>query len=166
MDLRQAVEEYHRAADEFSRGNPEPVKALLSDRDDVTLANPFGPAVRGRQQVSEALDYASARFSDGEVTGFENLATYATSALASILEIEQWKAKVGDSENVTSFELRVTSTFRRRGRHLDARASPRRSDSHAGRRWTIARYPHITRLPLPDQSGCQWYRRRERLARR
>jgi hypothetical protein len=49
MDLREAVEEYHRAADEFSRGNPEPVKALLSDRDDVTLANPFGPAVRGRQ---------------------------------------------------------------------------------------------------------------------
>jgi ketosteroid isomerase-like protein len=131
MDLRAAVEEYHRAADEFSRGNPEPVKALLSDRDDVTLANPFGPAVRGREQVSDALDYASSRFSDGEVTSFENHATYATSALASILEIEQRKAKVGDGEDVSSFALRVTSTFRREDatwmlvhRHADPIATP------------------------------------------
>jgi hypothetical protein len=41
MSLHQVIEQYHRAADEFSRGNPEPVKMIFSHRDDVTLANPF-----------------------------------------------------------------------------------------------------------------------------
>jgi ketosteroid isomerase-like protein len=113
VDLEQAVERYHAAAGEFAKGNPEPVKAAFSRRDDVTLANPFGPAVRGWKLVSDALDYASSRFSDGEVTGFESVARYVATDLASMLEIERWKAKVGDREDVSPFDLRVTSTFRR-----------------------------------------------------
>jgi len=70
MDLEQAVEQCHVAADEFAKGDPEPVKVVFFHRDDVTLANPFGPAVRGWRQVSEALDYAASRFRDGEVTSF------------------------------------------------------------------------------------------------
>jgi ketosteroid isomerase-like protein len=131
MDLGQAVEQYHTAADEFAKGNPEPVKVVFSHRDDVTLANPFGPAVRGWKQVSETLDYASSRFRDGEVTGFESVAEYATPGLASILEIERWRAKVGGREDVSSFDLRVTSTFRREDdtwklvhRHADPITTP------------------------------------------
>jgi ketosteroid isomerase-like protein len=113
MDLEQVVEQYHRAADEFSRGNPEPIKVLFSHGDDVTLANPFGPAVRGWDRVSGALDYASARMRDGEVTDFENIARYVTADLASILEVERWRAKVGERDALADFELRTTSTFRR-----------------------------------------------------
>ena len=61
----EVVERYHVAAREFSRGNAEPVKGVFSHGDDVTLANPFGPAVHGWKQVSEALDYAASRFRDG-----------------------------------------------------------------------------------------------------
>src|SRR5512144_2244721 len=131
MELKQTVEQYHRAADEFSRGNPEPVKTAFSHRNDVTLANPFGPAVRGWEQVSEALDYASARFRDGEVTGFESIAEYVTADLASILEVEHWKAKVSGRDDVAAFDLRTTSTFRREGdtwklvhRHADPITTP------------------------------------------
>ncbi len=113
MDLHQIIEQYHSAADVFSRGDPESVKMLFSSRDDVTLANPFGPAVRGWKKVSEALDFASSRFRDGEVTGFEPIAQYEAPDLATILEIESWKARVGEREDITSFDLRVTSTFRR-----------------------------------------------------
>lgn len=113
MNLQQAVEQYHLAADEFSRGNPDPVKVLFSHRDDVTLANPFGPPVRGWKEVAEALDYASSRFRDGEVSSFESLAQHETTDLASILEIERWKAKVGGREDISPFVLRVTSIFRR-----------------------------------------------------
>jgi hypothetical protein len=81
----------------------------------VTLANPFGPAVRGWKRVSDALDFASARFRDGDVTGFEALAEYSTPDLTTILEIERWRAKVGGREDVSTFVLRVTSTFRREG---------------------------------------------------
>jgi ketosteroid isomerase-like protein len=112
MNLEEVVEQYHRAADSFSRGNPEPVKALFSRRDDVALANPFGHAVRGWDQVSEALDFASSRFRDGQASNFDNIASYVGADLASILEIEWWKAKVGDRDDVTRFQLRVSSTFR------------------------------------------------------
>ncbi len=112
MDLEQIVARYHGAAGAFATGNPEPVKALWSRRDDVTLANPFGPTVRGWTSVSQALDFASSRFSDGEVTQVEMVAKYATTDLATIVETERWKARLGDSQDIAPFELRVTSTFR------------------------------------------------------
>lgn len=97
----------------------------------MTLANPFGPAVRGWKQVSEALEYASSRMRDGEVTGFESVAKYVTTDLATILEVERWNAKVGNREDVTPFGLRVTSTFRREDdtwklvhRHADPITTP------------------------------------------
>lgn len=54
MDLRRVVDQYHTAADEFSRGDPLPAKMLFSHRDDVTLANSFGPHVREWKKVSKA----------------------------------------------------------------------------------------------------------------
>jgi hypothetical protein len=42
-DLDQVIEPYQRALGEFVKGNPEPAKELFSPREDVTLANPFGP---------------------------------------------------------------------------------------------------------------------------
>jgi ketosteroid isomerase-like protein len=113
MDLEQVVEEYHRTAGEFAKGNPEPIKTLYSHRDDVTLANPFGPAVRGWVQVSQALDYASSRFRDGEAVVFEHVAKYEAADLASILENEVWKTKVSGREDLSTFQLRASSTFRR-----------------------------------------------------
>ena len=49
-DFDDAVERYHLAMGEFLKGNPEPVKELWSHRDDVSLANPYGPPVRGWEQ--------------------------------------------------------------------------------------------------------------------
>jgi ketosteroid isomerase-like protein len=130
-DLQNLVRHYHTAADEFARGDPEPVKRIFSHRDDVTLANPFGRAVRGWVQVSEALNFASARFRDGAVTRFESIAEYVAPELATILEVERWQAKVGGRHDLSSFELRVTSTFRREDgtwklihRHADPIATP------------------------------------------
>ena len=113
MDLQEIIARYHAALDDFSRGNPEPVKPIFSHRDDVTLANPFGPAVRGWERVSEALDFASARFRDGKVTAFETIAEYPGSEIATILEVERWMARVSGREDVSFFVLRVTTTFRR-----------------------------------------------------
>jgi hypothetical protein len=112
MDLDEAINRYHKALDEFSRGDPEPVKQIFSHRGDVMLANPFGPAVSGWVHASHALDYASSRFRDGEVTGFDEVARYLSPDLAVIHEKEQWQAKVGGAEELSQFGLRVTTTFR------------------------------------------------------
>ncbi len=131
MDVRQLVQQHHSAADEFSRGNPEPVKKIFSHRDHVTLANPFGPAVRGWKHVSDALAFASARFREGKVTRFEAVAEYMTPDLATIFEIERWTAKVSGRTELASFVLRVTSAFLREDgtwklvrRHAEPIATP------------------------------------------
>jgi hypothetical protein len=41
------LEQYHRALDAVVSGNSAPMKELISRRDDVTIANPLGPPVRG-----------------------------------------------------------------------------------------------------------------------
>lgn len=131
MSLAEAIQQYHEAADAFSRGDPEPIKALYSHLDDVTLANPFGPAVRGWERVSAALDYASSRFTDGAVNSFALLGEHVSGGLASILEVENWQARVGERQRIEQFELRVTSTFRLEGeswrlvhRHADPVPTP------------------------------------------
>jgi ketosteroid isomerase-like protein len=112
MDIQSVIEEYHKAVDIFSRGNSEPVKNLFSHSDDVMLANPFGSTVIGWKPVSQALDFASSRFKDGKVKSFERIATYKTSDLLIMFEIEKWTSKVGGSTEASSFDLRVTTTFR------------------------------------------------------
>ena len=67
-DLDSARQQSHDAVAGIFQGDPRPAKALFSDRDDVTLGNPFGPYAHGRRQVDETLDRAAANYRDGKVT--------------------------------------------------------------------------------------------------
>ena len=134
-DLDQVIERYHHAADEFSRGNPDPVKDFYSNRDDVAIANPFFPLTRGREQVVERLERSVQNFRDGEV-GFQNVVKWVSGELACIVELEEWRTKVGDREEVTPFTLRVTTLFRAEGgdwkvvhRHADPITTPQPAES-------------------------------------
>jgi ketosteroid isomerase-like protein len=112
-DFEQVVEQSHLAWGEFVKGNPEPAKRLFSQREDVTIGNPFGPVRRGWKQVAETMEHAASLYRDGEVIGFESMAKYATAELAYIVEVERYLAKVGGRQDVTPVSLRVTSIFRR-----------------------------------------------------
>jgi ketosteroid isomerase-like protein len=107
------LDEYHRAGREITNGNPEVYKTLYSHRDDVTVANPFGPPVRGWSEVSATLDRAAENYRDGEIVGFENVSTVITSDLAYTVEIESYRARVGGAEELVPVSLRVTTIFRR-----------------------------------------------------
>ena len=113
MELQQAINLYHKSVDQFSRGNSQPIKLLYSHKDDVFLANPFGLVVVGWNKVSEALDFASSKFSDGEVTKFELITKYESAELFIVFEVEKWKARVGERKELSSFDLRVTTAFRK-----------------------------------------------------
>jgi hypothetical protein len=82
QDGELPLEEYHRAGREITNGNPEVYKRLYSRREDVTVANPFGPPVRGWSEVSARLDRAAGNYRDGEIVGFENLSTVIAPELA------------------------------------------------------------------------------------
>jgi ketosteroid isomerase-like protein len=107
------LDEYHRAGREITNGNPEVYKTLYSHRDDVTVANPFGPPVRGWSEVSATLVRAAENYRDGEIVGFENVSTVITSDLAYTVEIESYRARVGGAEELVPVSLRVTTIFRR-----------------------------------------------------
>ena len=111
-DFNRVVEKYHLALGEFMKGNPAPAKELYSQRDDVTLGNPFGPFARGWKQVVETMEKAASNYRDGDATGFENLAECVTSDLAYLVEVERLRSKVGGRSDVTPLGLRATSIFR------------------------------------------------------
>ena len=111
-DVDELIEQFHLASDEFLKGNPEPVNKLWSHREDVTLANPQGPAVRGWEQVAQTMEHAASARRDGEATSFEIVAKYVTPELAYVLEVERFEAKVGGRKDITPFALRVTMIFR------------------------------------------------------
>ena len=45
-DLTHVIERYHDALSEFMTGHAQPAVDFFSRRDDITLANPFGPIAR------------------------------------------------------------------------------------------------------------------------
>jgi ketosteroid isomerase-like protein len=107
----RAIEASHRALDEIAKGDPSAFFELYSDRDDATLANPYGPPVRGRPQIEEAGRRAASNYRDGRAIEFENFAKCLTPDLGYILEIERFEAKVAGSDEVIPVALRVTSVF-------------------------------------------------------
>ncbi len=135
-DFDQFIEQYHLALDEIWKGNPDGYYQLYSRRDDVTLANPFGPPVRGWAQVAQTIARAATNFREGEVTGFERVATCVTPEFAYIVEMERGRTKVGGADETSPIALRVTSIFRPEEgtwkivhRHADSITAPRSAQS-------------------------------------
>jgi ketosteroid isomerase-like protein len=111
-DLNVVVEQCHAGLGELVKGDPEPFKRMWSDRQDVSLGNPFGPFVRGWKKAAATMERASSNYRAGEIVGFETVATFGTPNLACLVEVERYKAKVGGREDLTPIALRVTSVFR------------------------------------------------------
>jgi ketosteroid isomerase-like protein len=132
VDLDRAIDAQFEAMKAIVRGDAEPAKKMYSNGDDATLANPWGPVVRGRDAIVEMLDFVAARFRDGVCEGIERLAAYTDENMATIVENERWRAKVGGRDELSPFDLRVSTTYRREGgdwkvalRHADPITTPR-----------------------------------------
>ena len=136
-DVDQLIEQYHKALDEFLKGNPEPAMEVWSQREDVSLANPYGPPVRGWDKITEVVEHAASLRRDGKTISFETVAKHVTPELAYVVEIEQAESKVGDREEISPYALRVTMIFRREEdgewkvvhRHADPITTPQPAES-------------------------------------
>ena len=111
-DVDELIEQYYRAQTEFLRGNPEPVKDLFSHREDVTLANPYGPPVRGWEQVSKTIEHAASLRSDGTLVCWQIVAKHVTAELGYVVQIERAEAKIGAREDISPIAVRATMIFR------------------------------------------------------
>jgi ketosteroid isomerase-like protein len=135
-DLQVVIDKSHHALDAFVRGDPSPLQALFSQRDDVTLANPFGPAQCGWPQVRDTMARAAEHYRDGHAIGFDQLARHTGGDVAFIHELERFEAKMGGSNQLTPGSLRCTTVFRCEQdgwkiihRHADPIASARTAES-------------------------------------
>jgi ketosteroid isomerase-like protein len=111
-DVDKLIEHYQLAMAEFVKGNPEPYKALFSHREDVTLADPFFPPVRGWEQVAETLERSASVLKEGEFVGSEIISKYVTAELAYVVSLVRERAKVGRSVDTAPIALRTTMILR------------------------------------------------------
>jgi ketosteroid isomerase-like protein len=136
-NVDQLIEQYYRAQREFLRGNPEPVKNLFSQREDVTLANPYGPPVRGFDEVAKAIEHAASLRRDGTFVEWQIVAKYVSAELAYVVQIERAEeAKIGAREEITPIAVRSTMIFRPEEgewkivhRHADPITTPQPAES-------------------------------------
>ena len=135
-DLERVAEQYHQAVDEIVKGSADGFRRAYARRDDVTLANPFGPPARGWEQVEQTLKRAASQMRDGALTGVERIVTGMTAELAYIVEIERGRTKFGSRDDITPYALRVTTIFRPEEgtwkvvhRHADPITTPRPAES-------------------------------------
>jgi ketosteroid isomerase-like protein len=138
-DFDRVVEQYHLALGEFMKGSAEAAKRLFSQREDVTLGNPFGPFAKGWAQVVEAMERAAANYRDGDAAGFDRISKALTPDLAYLVEVERLVSKVGGREDVTPLALRCTTVFRPEAgdwkivhRHCDPITTARAAESVLG----------------------------------
>jgi ketosteroid isomerase-like protein len=111
-DLDQVIEQCQKVLDEFVKGNPKPMQEMFSHREDVSLANPFGPPARGWDEVAATMERAASNLKEGGMVAFEEVAKYVTPELAYTVWLERQKAKLGGRGDVTPFTLRVTMIYR------------------------------------------------------
>src|ERR687898_3666645 len=107
-EVEGLLRRYKLATAEFVRGNPEPYKALFSHEEDVTLANPFFPVVRGWEEVSLALELTASRLRDGEFLDSEIVSKNVTEEMAYVVQLAHERAKVGGIDEVSPIDLRNT----------------------------------------------------------
>jgi ketosteroid isomerase-like protein len=134
--LDAVIDASHRALDAFFKGDANPIKPLFLRREDVSLANPFGPPRVGWAEVEETMERAAANYEGGGAVGFEQVSKYVTPELAYTVEIEHCEAKVGGSAELTRVSLRCTTVFRLEEdgwriahRHADPITTPRTAES-------------------------------------
>jgi ketosteroid isomerase-like protein len=100
------------ANNQFARRDATRWKELCSHKEDVTLFGGAGGYERGWGQVGPRYSWASAGFSDGQMTS-QVLATHASGDLACTVELERWDVRLASTGATVTLELRVTHVYRR-----------------------------------------------------
>ena len=127
-----ALDAFNMALNDYLNGDPDPVLAVFSGHDDVTLCNPVGPPCRGREDVERAAAEPSSHFTDGKISGFDEVSRVVNTDLGYVVRIERGQAHIDGSPGPVPYSLRVTMIFRREGeawkiahRHADPITTPR-----------------------------------------
>lgn len=127
-----ALNAFNMALNDYLNGDPGPVQAVFSQHGDVTLCNPVGPPCRGPKDVERAAAEPTSHFTNGKVSGFDEVARFVTADVGYVVRIERGQTHIDDSPEPVPYSLRVTMIFRSEGeawkiahRHADPITTPR-----------------------------------------
>jgi ketosteroid isomerase-like protein len=111
-DFDDALEAYRDCIRAMARGDNAPGMALYSRRDDVTLANPLGPPIRGWADIAAEAARVAAGFAGGTMA-FEDVTRFEAADFAYIVGFERGTVRRAEGGETVSMALRVTTIFRR-----------------------------------------------------
>lgn len=112
IGFEEVMAEAHSALDSIVKGDPSGYRALFSQRQDITLGNPFGGFGRGKDAVYEQLERAASHYRDGEMVSVETVIHSVGQDLAYTVEIERVRTKVGGRDDFSDVAVRVTCVYR------------------------------------------------------
>lgn len=111
-DFDAFVEMYRNGIRSMARGDNAPAMALYSQLDDVTLANPMGPPIVGRDNIARESARVAAGFTGGTME-FEEVTRCVMPDAAWIVGFERAQVQPVGSDEPVAMALRVTTIFRR-----------------------------------------------------
>ena len=109
---RRAIERLEAAMNTLMSGDASAIKALYSNRDDVTAFFGWGGYEKGWADVSRRWDWAAQQFQGGGPVRYEHLTAVTAPGLAVTTHIESTRVRLAGTEQATEWSNRVTHVFR------------------------------------------------------
>jgi ketosteroid isomerase-like protein len=112
--VQPVFQQYLHALTAIANGDPEPLKALNSHREDISQCGLWGGVERGWEEVSGRLDWVAEQFvpGPGMVTA-DVVLTSETGEMAYTVWIERWGCQLKAQSEPQEMMIRVTLIFRR-----------------------------------------------------
>jgi ketosteroid isomerase-like protein len=112
--IQPVLQRYFDALTAIANGDPEPLKALYSQREDISQCGLWGGVERGWAEVSGRLDWVAEQFVPGPgVVTAEVVLTSVSGEMAYSVWIERWWCRLKARSEPQEMMIRVTQIFRR-----------------------------------------------------
>jgi ketosteroid isomerase-like protein len=112
--IQPVLQRYFDALNAIANGDPEPLKALYSHREDISQCGLWGGVERGWEEVSGRLDWVAEQFVPGPgVVTAEVVLTSVSGEMAYSVWIERWWCQLKARSEPQEMMIRVTQIFRR-----------------------------------------------------
>ena len=111
--IQPVLQRYFDALNAIANGDPEPLKALYSHREDISQCGLWGGVERGWAEVSARLDWVAEQFVPGPgVVTAEVVLTSVSGEMAYSVWIERWWCRLKARSEPQELLIRVTQIFR------------------------------------------------------
>lgn len=112
-EFNEFLQKLDAAQERFHNGDPDPLEALWSHKDDVTLAGGTGgPIEKGWANVKKRLDAVTTHYTGGKQTN-DRIDVAVNGDFASVVQYEHIVYTIPGHADASKRDYRITMVFRR-----------------------------------------------------